>query len=957
MSKTLKSLAAGAAIVASIGAGANSQVSADEVVSNSDTSTETVVSTTEIKVAKEAKTAEDVKPALDAQKEVVKSTQADVEAAKSEVDTAKSEVKSAQSQADAADQAVKDAESAMTNATPENIAANQDEQALNLQDQKNNATDTENVNKAIVDQQAKVASAQADVDTAKSEKDQADASVKAAESEVASAQDALSGKGLESAKETLNQANQDVKSAEANVASAQDALTKAKQDSQEREAAIKAAQTDVNVKTDAVNTASAKVSAAQSKVASSDKNLQSATKAVKAAQDALNALGDVDNVSFNAENQTIERFKMAYDEVVTKGNQDQLWKNTMVGYGVKMAEGYSVDIRESDKTRSIDVLNLTNEEKIEISKIYVEALNQLREMFGQSNKANVTQAAINLANDKVQAYEERGESPLIAGHIGSGSENLVRLGSVDTNTITDMKRLKEEVFDSFEATSFEDEPSNWGHLRANLHFADNIGLNIANINGELWLVIAFSQVDDTTIANSNDTAQLEAALKQAKADQAAAQTASDAAKAELAKVSADYATALELKTQAEKVLADAMATPLETQVAENNLRLANLALQNAKERQVAAKAAVDNFSADLGTKEAALESAKAKLAEAQTVANEKAQALEITKAELANQENTLQLLNDDKAQLLAEKDRLVEEAKALAEELDSYLNAESNLATAKVNQEAAQTALKDAQAKLDELELKLADVTARLEDETAILTELQAEYDSLKALEPKEDTSKDTKVTLPDGKTITVSKDKANPSAKSETTSDAATLARLKAILAAREALQKSHTNENNQALYNAVDAYIHQGGAVKKTAKSDDEVGMLARKLGYVSLGVAPSASQKAEALNFIKSEIARLEAKVAKGKGNVANKGQLTTSKATQMTGVSQWNSVTVTKPQAGVTVTITVNGSTTSYSRVARAEALPQTGEQESLVALLGVAVLSGLGLTGVRRKRMG
>ena len=131
----------------------------------------------------------------------------------------------------------------------------------------------------------------------------------------------------------------------------------------------------------------------------------------------------------------------------------------------------------------------------------------------------------------------------------------------------------------------------------------------------------------------------------------------------------------------------------------------------------------------------------------------------------------------------------------------------------------------------------------------------------------------------------------------------------------------------------------------------------MLARKLGYVSLGAAPSENQKAEALNFIKSEIARLEAKLAKGKGNVANKGQLTTSKATPMTGVSQWNSVTVTKPQAGVTVTTTANGSTTSYSRVARAEALPQTGEQESLVALLGVAVLSGLGLTGVRRKRMG
>lgn len=956
MSKTLKSLAAGAAIVASISAGANSHVSADEVVSNSDTSTETVVSTTEIKVAKEAKTAEDVKSALDAQKEVVKSAQADVEAAKSEVDTAKVDVESAQAQADAADQAVKDAESAMTNATPENIAANQDEQALNLQDQKDNATDTENVNKAIVDQQAKVASAQADVDTAKSEKDQADASVKAAESEVASAQDALSGKGLESAKETLNQANQDVKSAEANVASAQDALTKAKQDSQEREAAIKAAQTDVNVKTDAVDTASAKVSAAQAKVASSDKNLQSATKAVKAAQDALNALGAVDTVSIG----DLTDFKEAYEKW-----QSEKWSNgsvtedtamTLIGEGVNATKVSSVDIRESNKTRPVDVTNMTDEQLIEISQFYAKAITDLRQKMDPTSPAVTTsQDAIDIAKKQAIKYLKRGTDIVRDGHLkfeaGQTAENAGRITDIST-----MYDLKLATYNSFKATSFLDAPSQWGHLRNNLNLSPRVGVAPVQINGQNFIVIIFTGLGES-ITNSNDTAQLEATLKQAKADQAAAQTASDAAKAELAKVSADYATALELKTKAEKVLADAMATPLETQVAENNLRLANLALQNAKERQVAAKAAVDNFSADLGTKEAALESAKAKLAEAQTVANEKAQALEIAKAELANQENTLQLLNDDKAQLLAEKDRLVEEAKALAEELDSYLNAESNLATAKANQEKTQTALKEAQAKLDELELKLADVNARLEDETAILTELQAEYDNLKALEPKEDTSNDTKVTLPDGKTITVSKDKANPSAKSETTSDAATLARLKAILAAREALQKSHTNENNQALYNAVDAYIHQGGAVKKTDKSDDEVGMLARKLGYVSLGAAPSKSQKAEALNFIKSEIARLEAKLAKGKGNVANKGQLTTSKATPMTGVSQWNSVAVTKPQAGVTVTTTANGSTTSYSRVARAEALPQTGEQESLVALLGVAVLSGLGLTGVRRKRMG
>ena len=60
-------------------------------------------------------------------------------------------------------------------------------------------------------------------------------------------------------------------------------------------------------------------------------------------------------------------------------------------------------------------------------------------------------------------------------------------------------------------------------------------------------------------------------------------------------------------------------------------------------------------------------------------------------------------------------------------------------------------------------------------------------------------------------------------------------------------------------------------------------------------------------------------------------------------------------ITKPQAGVTVTTTAKGSQTTYSRVERAKALPQTGEKESLLALAGVALLSSLGLASARRKR--
>ncbi|CYV39556.1 SEC10/PgrA surface exclusion domain-containing protein [Streptococcus suis] len=60
-----------------------------------------------------------------------------------------------------------------------------------------------------------------------------------------------------------------------------------------------------------------------------------------------------------------------------------------------------------------------------------------------------------------------------------------------------------------------------------------------------------------------------------------------------------------------------------------------------------------------------------------------------------------------------------------------------------------------------------------------------------------------------------------------------------------------------------------------------------------------------------------------------------------------------IVVTNPQAGVTVT--PRGIT--YSRVERAKTLPNTGEQTSLLALAGVAVLSSLGFAVTKRKRRG
>ncbi|MBO4127476.1 SEC10/PgrA surface exclusion domain-containing protein, partial [Streptococcus suis] len=682
-------------------------------------------------------------------------------------------------------------------------------------------------NAEITAQTQAVADAQTAVDTAQADKDQADSNVASNQADVKAAEDALSGTGLAEAQANLDQATADVKTAQDNVATATTAVDTAKKADADRQTKIDTATTDVAVKTDAVDTAKAKLTTAQDAVKTTTEAVSKATDAVKSATDAL---ANVDTVTIA----DLTQFKADKAE----GDSD-----FMIDSGADVIQTSTVSIGKDSKTVVVDIDNLTNEQKISASQLYVQGLIQIRQALNGLTLTAVTQAAIDLAQLRADQYEARGTSPLTDGHIGAGVENLIRLGS--KSTIQTEEDLKRAVYNALLGTSFADAPSNWGHLRANLNFANNIGIAIANINGDYWLVVAFTN-EGTPITNPNDPATLQATLATAQANLSAAQTASDEAKAKLTQASSDYATALEAKTQADKVLADATATPLQTQVAENNLRLATIALQNAETRKADAQKAVDNFSANLAEKKAALDTAKADLATAQATATAKAEALKTAQANLATQQATLDSLNKERNALLAEKDRLVTEAKELAEELNGYLNAPAILADAKATLVEKQAALTDAQAKAETAQAKLEALNAKLADEKAKLAELQAEYDRLADLEQK---AKDnTVVTLPDGTVIAVPKD--------------------------------------------------------------------------------APTADEKpAIDINAVKDAVAKgQDVKVVDGK-------------------------VVVTNPQAGVTVT--PQGIT--YSRVERAKALPNTGEQTSLLALAGVAALSSLGLASARRRK--
>ena len=847
---------------------------------NSDVDTTTSVNEPAIVEKPTTKTVEkpsDVKPALDAQKKVVEQTKEQLTDAQAKADDANKQVSNAQSNVADVQYDVEKAEALASKATPQNIEANQKDQKANLADQEANAKETATVDANIATQADAVTQAQTNVSSAEQALDEAKADVSAKETQVQSAKDAISGTGLAEAEDKLDEAKAETKGAEKNVTLADTALTDAKKADQKRQEAIDTAQTDVDAKTNSVNKT-------KDNLASATQKANDATSTLTQAEDKLDkatkALDSIDIVKIP----DLTQFKKA----IASGSDELMTSTGATIWETSKSESL---ISESSKNEPVDLDNLTDAQKEEISHLYIQGLKEIREQLKDNGKYSVaskentgtTKEAISLATERAKAYTERGQSPVTHGHIGLGVENLAGLGPKEY--FQSMYDLKKAVVDSLLHTSFGDAPSKWGHLKANLDFASRakVGLDVANINGYYWLVIAFSD-KGTDLVNPKDAEAIQKAYDNAKAEKDTAQTASEKANDALKQASADYASALELKTSAEKTLADATATPIQTQVAENNLRLAKIALANAEKRQSEAQKAVENFSADLASKKQALDDAKSALKSAQLVQEQKVQAVTDAKTELAQQQSKLENLQALKTKLVEEKDRLVTEAKALAEELKAYVDSSEKLAQAKVELKEKEAKLLEVKEKAENAKNKVSAITTKLVEEQAKLAKLQETFDKLQDLEEK---SKHNIVTkLSDGTIVAVPK--GTPVSEERPEID------IKAL---------------KEAIASGKDVEIVDGKVVVRDTKS---------------INVEhPKANTDKSKQAYTSDKNVTID-----NKGNVIVNGQTYTS-----------------QQQAS---------SKPIYSRVERAKTLPDTGESSSVAMLVLGAILGAFGLVTVRRK---
>ena len=748
MSKnTIKTLTTSTAIaLASVGGTAFAQeAQATPVPSNTAVNEPALVTKSQVKPVEktEVPAPSTVKPALDAQKAVVKDAETKVDTAKTDVQAKQDTVTSTEKEVAKATQAVKDAEAVASQATPEKVAQVKDAQSKNVEAQNANQQATETVNeqiksetKALSDEQAKVATAQANVD-------QATKDVQTAEQAVSSAQSALDGTGLTSAQNDLKDAQKAVKDAEDTVADAQTAFKNAAKADADRDQAIKSAETDVNTKNDAVKLAKDKLASATEHATNVENKLQSAQAELKSAQDKLANTG-VDTVTIA----DLSQFKKDKAE----GDSD-----FMTDSGATVIENSSTKISETDKNKIVDFNNITDEQKQELALYNLKVVNAIRKNLGLS-ELELNAGSMKAAQDQMDKYIARNKDILTHGHLPGDyfGENGGPIAFAKHGTSLTMYKVKQEIYNVVMSQAFADAPSKWGHSSNIQKAISNLGASFGIIDGELYSINVYGVYAGSKIEETNDTASLEKAVTTAKSNVEQATTASENAKRALTKASTDYASALSLKTEAEKVLADTMATPLQAQVAENNLRLAKIALENAKAREAKANEAVANFSASLADKKVALEKAQAELEGAKAVQTSASQALENATAKLQAQEAKVNNLKAQSDKLIAEKDALVKEATELAEELQAYLDAPAKLATAKDMKTKAEAKFETAKAELTTAQSTLENLLSAYRTEHAKLVDLQTEYEALVDLAEK--AQENVVAKLPDGTVIAVPK-------------------------------------------------------------------------------------------------------------------------------------------------------------------------------------------------------
>ncbi|MDM8284519.1 SEC10/PgrA surface exclusion domain-containing protein [Ligilactobacillus salivarius] len=863
-----------------------------------------------------------------------------VSEAQNNVDKAQADVTTAQNELTAAQENAKNATEANIQAAKDNVAI-QEQNVATAQDQAKQAND------AVTEQTNKVADAQKAVNDAQNNTSAAQTDVNTAQKTVDDAKAAMDPANVQATVDAANKAEAQVNQDKQNVATAQNNLDNAK-------AADATRQTNIDNAQKAVNTAQANVDFS-TKQAQEMKDQFNKYQGIKdAAQKEVDGLNDklsnVNTITIS----DVEAYKKAFNDWYTGSKRGENWTEEDKNFLNDFMNSNTYKGNAADKNITVDINHLTADQIKELSLFSADLLNQVRNQLGLP-KVIVTEGSLKLAKDVTDNYVSDNWDKFdhdVDGISRAAAENGLLSGgnfyedaifSSDFSEASTMDDLKSILYTGI-VTMIGGSGDEMLHAAGLLgvDFGDDIstgkeqyfsaGTSMFPIKeDQMWITkmghffnvskdyIRDSAKFSTTEVPGTSTEDLVTQLNTAKAKLASATDALNKAKDAdtqaqqiLAKNKVELTTAQDNLTKAQNV-------PVQTEIAQKALTDVQNKLAADTKINEDAQAKKEAALGDEAAKQKVLDQANANLVTAQ-------KALTDAQNKQKEAENTLSAEKSKLAslqQVANEKEQAVKDAQATLDDAKNKLEALEN---APLLVKAAEDKLAAAQKILDPLENTLVSENAKLSalkqdlaDAQAAVDQAQKNYDEKSAIQTKAQTDLD------------------NAKKVLQAIYDREALeAQIAAQEKAREEAEKKAAEEKAQAEKNGyhVDGnkvVDENGNQVSNwTVKNGQIIDNKGKVVSGLTINKAGAVVNKAGQQINSKNVVDNLQAKRTQ-----APVAPVVQAKVAGKTFVS-----TVVVPEK------------------AKENALPQTGEKENKVTLVG-AILVGLGslvgLFGLGRKK--
>ena len=860
-----------------------------------------------------------------------------VSEAQNNVDKAQADVTTAQNELTAAQENAKNATEANIQAAKDNVAT-QEQNVATAQDQAKQAND------AVTEQTNKVADAQKAVNDAQNNTSAAQTDVNTAQKAVNDAKAAMDPANVQATVDAANKAEAQVNQDKQDVATAQNNLENAR-------AADATRQTNIDNAQKAVDTAKSNVDFSTKQAQEMKDQLNKYQGIKDAAQKEVDGLNDkltnVNTITIG----DVEAYKKAFNDWYTGSKRGENWTEEDKNFLNDFMNSNTYKGNAADKNIAVDINHLTADQIKELSLFSADLLNQVRNQLGLP-KVIVTEGSLKLAKDVTDNYvsdnwdkfdhdvdgisraaEENGllaggnfyedaifssdfseastmddlKSILYTGIVtmigGSGDEMLHAAGLLGVDFGDDISTGKEQYFSAGTSMFPIKEDQMW--ITKMGHFF--------NVSKDY---IRDSAKFSTTEVPGTSTEDLVTQLNTAKAKLASATDALNKAKDAdtqaqqiLSKNKAELTTAQDNLTKAQNV-------PVQTTTAQKALTDAQNKLAADTKINEDAQAKKEAALGDEAAKQKVLDQANANLVTAQ-------KALTDAQNKQKEAENTLSAEKSKLAslqQVANEKEQAVKDAQATLDDAKNKLEALEN---APLLVKAAEDKLAAAQKILDPLENTLVSENAKLSalkqdlaDAQAAVDQAQKNYDEKSAIQTKAQTDLD------------------NAKKVLQAIYDREALeAQIAAQEKAREEAEKKAAEEKAQAEKNG----YHVDGN-KVVDENGNQVSNWTVKNGQI----IDNKGKVVSGLTINKA-------------GAVVNKAgqQINSKNVVDNLQAKRTQAPVVQAKVAGKTFVSTV-----VVPEKAKENALPQTGEKENKVTLVG-AILVGLGslvgLFGLGRKK--